>query len=197
MFLESVFFESSLLLTQIWMETFSSAVFFFRVLFTNVLRIACLTLWVDSLICEFPVFPFLTDLACVYLNKVEFDSHHALIPLAGCTVSTGHHSLWDNFMFLSDGTSLTPAPCTIDVWVPLRFLLKFVVRIWISPQGIPCSASTESWHAQQKTDVGSWQTLSCVFLASLLPNDESCTSSFVLDVPFSWLHPILPPNSVG
>lgn len=88
-FLESVVFESSLLLTQIWIEIFSSAAFFFHVLSINFLRIACLTLLVNSLFCEYPVFPSVTDLACVHLNKVEFNSHHAPAPLAGCSVSTG------------------------------------------------------------------------------------------------------------
>lgn len=89
-FLESVFLESSLLLTLIWIEIFSSVVFFFPVLFTNFLRIVCLTLLVDSLFCESPVFSFVTDLACVHLNKVEFYSHHASVPFAGCSVSPGH-----------------------------------------------------------------------------------------------------------
>lgn len=200
-FLESVFLESSLLLTQIWIETFSSAVFFFRVLFTNFLSIVCLSLLVDSLFCESPVFPFVIDLACVHWNKGEFYSHHAPVPLQDvqsalpqetsapgledrretdtpacvtpsyfcqmvphwpCIHSTLHHRRLSS-------SQISPQVCSQDLNISAGY--PMFCLYWV----LTCSAENRC---------GSWQTLSCVFLASLLPNDDSCTSSFVLDVLF-------------
>lgn len=178
-FLESVFLESSLLLTQIWIETFSSAVFFFRVLFTNVLRIACLTLWVNSLIWEFPVFPFLTDLACVHLNKVEFDSHHALIPLAGCTVSTGHRrhllQVWRT------GVKQTPQP--------VRQLHVFVRWYLIDPSTLHhrrlSSSQIPPQVCSQDLNISAGYPMFCLYRVWTCSAENRCgfLAGFVLCVP--------------
>lgn len=158
-----IFFENSLLLTLIRIEAFSLAVFFFHVFFAISLRIACLTLLVDSLFYGSLIFLFVTDLDCVHLNKVGFSSHNAPVLLAGFLVSTGcvrhllqvwkaevkqtpqpvqqtHVVVWRWF---TDVAALV-AWYTTDPLYPLRLFLKFLVRVCTSPQGIPCSAFSAS-----------------------------------------------------